>query len=94
MQIELDAKGDFILDPAELAERFGLTKDAFRRNLKLGFIKSTVETGEGEDFGTSRLTLRLGNRKWQAIIGADGTVVSQTMIMAKPGRNGNPPDGL
>ena len=62
MQIERDGNGDFILDPAEIARRFGQSVADFRRQQEQGLVKSTVEKGEGEDAGTSRLSLRIGNR--------------------------------
>ena len=49
MQIERDGNGDFILEPEEIAGRFGLSVADFRRNQTLGHVTSTVERGEGED---------------------------------------------
>lgn len=83
MQIERDPNGDFILQPADLAERFGLTSDDFRRRMQKGLLASTVEVGEGEDAGTCRLSLRLGNRLWRAILDAEDRVTSEEMTFVR-----------
>ncbi|NKN36114.1 hypothetical protein HFC70_07055 [Agrobacterium sp. a22-2] len=83
MQIERDPNGDFILQPADLAERFGLTSDDFRRKMQKGLLASTVEVGEGEDAGTCRLSLRLGNRLWRAILDSEDRVMSEEMTFVR-----------
>ncbi len=82
MQIERDGNGDFILDPAEIARRFGQSVADFRRHQEQGLVKSTVEVGEGEDAGTRRLSLRIGNRIWRAILDENGQVVREEMNIA------------
>lgn len=83
MQIERDGKGDFILDPAEIARRFGLAPQDFRRQQEKGLVKSTVEVGEGEDAGTSRLSLRIGNRIWRAVLDGDDRVIREELNIAR-----------
>lgn len=83
MQIERDGKGDFILDPAEIARRFGLAAQDFRRQQEQGLVKSTVEVGEGEDAGTSRLSLRIGNRIWRAVLDGDDRVIREELNIAR-----------
>lgn len=83
MHVERDSGGNFVLDPVELAVRFDLTPDDFRARMRQGLVVSTVETGQGDDDGTSRLTLRLGNRLWRAVIDADGDVESETMTFVR-----------
>ncbi len=83
MQIERDGNGDFILDPAEIAQRFGLAPKDFRRQQQQGLVKSTVEVGEGEDAGTSRLSLRIGNRIWRAVLDEKGQVLREELNIAR-----------
>ncbi len=77
MKIERDAKGDFLVDSAEIAGRFGLPEEDFRKRMQHGLVKSTVEIGEGEDAGTCRLSLRLGNRVWRAILDGEDRVIRE-----------------
>jgi hypothetical protein len=79
MHIVRDGGGNFVLDPAELASKFGLKPDDFRSRMQRGLLLSTVETGVGDDEGTTRLSLRLGNRLWRAILDADDRVTRETL---------------
>jgi hypothetical protein len=79
MNVEKDSNGNFVLDPVELASRFALTPDDFRSRMRQGLVVSVVETGRGEDEGTSRLSLRLGNRLWRAVIDMEGRVIDEAM---------------
>lgn len=83
MQIERDGEGNFILDPAELAGRFELSPDDFRRNMRQGLVVSTVEIGTAEEAGTCRLSLRLGNRIWRAILDTEDRVTSETLTFVR-----------
>ncbi|MDK1387709.1 DUF6522 family protein [Sinorhizobium sp. 8-89] len=75
-----------MLDSAELADRFGLSKDDLRRNFRKGLVTSMVERGEGEDAGTCRLSVKLGNRIWRAILNSEDRVVSEEMTFRRPDR--------
>lgn len=72
-----DATGAFTLDADMLARHFGWPADTLRDFMRRGMVASTVERGEGEDEGRWRLRVRCGNRRWQAIVEPDGTVVSE-----------------
>ena len=77
MQVQRDQNGDFTFDPAALADRFQLSSDDLRRNIRRGLVTSTVERGEGEDAGTCRLRVKIGNRVWTAILNSEGRVISE-----------------
>ncbi|NBJ13666.1 DUF6522 family protein [Microvirga arsenatis] len=77
MRIERDGRGDYVLDPDELAQKLALSADELRRRMKAGLVTSLVETGQGEDAGLSRLTVRCGGAVWRAIIGADGSIIQE-----------------
>lgn len=83
MQIARDDGGNFVLDPTELASKFALKPDDFRSRMQRGLLLSTVETGFGDDEGTTRLSLRLGNRLWRAILDADDRVMSETLTFVR-----------
>ncbi|WP_117195216.1 DUF6522 family protein [Rhizobium terrae] len=83
MRIERDPSGDFILESGEIADRFGLSRDDFRQRIRQGLVASRVERGEAEDAGTSRLSIRLGNRLWQAILSNEDEVQSETVTFVR-----------
>lgn len=82
MRIDLKAP---TVDAAYLATRFDLPAETLRKFMTQGLVRSRVEVGNGEDSGRSRLTVRIGNRMWIAIVGADGNVLSEeTRFVASP----------
>jgi hypothetical protein len=88
MYIARDSSGDFVLDPTELATRFALTPDDFRSRMQQGLVLSTVEIGFADDQGTIRLSLRLGNRLWRAVLDAEDRVTTETLTFIRA--NGAP----
>lgn len=82
-RLERDGEGDFLLDPAFLAERFALGGDRFRRLLQAGHVRSSVERGEGSDQGLERLTVRCGNRAWTAVVDAGGHIVGEALTVLR-----------
>lgn len=81
MHVQRDQNGDFTFDPAALADRFQLSSDDFRRNIRRGLVTSMVERGEGEDAGTCRLRVKIGNRVWTAILNSEDRVISEEMTI-------------
>ena len=76
MRIDYNGCDDVILDPEELAQEFQLSADTLRRYLRMGLVASTVERGEDSDLGKTRVTVRVGNRIWQAVV-EHGDIVHQ-----------------
>lgn len=70
-------QGDFTLDAGIVARAFGFAVEELHDNMRRGLVTSAVERGEGEDEGRWRLSVRCGNRRWQAIVGPDGTIAEQ-----------------
>ena len=84
-----DADGSFVLDAARLAGRFGWSAEELRGLMRRGLVTSRVERGEAEDAGRWRLSVRCGNRCWQAVVLDDGTVVEEQLdFVPAPGRRG------
>ncbi|MDM9623434.1 hypothetical protein A6U87_27870 [Rhizobium sp. AC44/96] len=71
---------DFTVDADFLANRFGLPTETLRRQMQQGFVRSLVEQGQGDDAGRTRLTVRIGNRSWVAVVTEDGTKLSERMV--------------
>jgi hypothetical protein len=77
MRIERDSRGDYVLDPDELAIKLRLSADELRRRMKVGLVTSLVEAGQGEDAGLCRLTVRCGGAVWRAVVGGDGFIIRE-----------------
>ncbi len=75
--LTLDVAGEFQLPAELLATRFGWPTQTLRDMMRRGFVTSRVERGEGEDEGRWRLSVRCGNRRWQAVVEVDGRVSEQ-----------------
>ena len=85
MFVERAQNGDFIVDSLEIAERFGLSLSEFRRYMQRGAISSCVEVGTADHQGTRRLSLRLGNRIWRAVLDDDNRVRHEEMTFLHMG---------
>ncbi|MCO5093539.1 DUF6522 family protein [Bosea sp. (in: a-proteobacteria)] len=86
-----DADGSFVLDAGRLAVRFGWSEQELQALMRRGLVTSRVERGEGEDAGRWRLSVRCGNRRWQAVVLADGTLAEEELAFAPPqGRRERP----
>ena len=77
LTLSRDESGEFLLPADLLADRFGWPTETLRDMMRRGLVSSRVERGEGDDAGRWRLSVRCGNRRWQAIVEADGTVGTQ-----------------
>ncbi|RVO78257.1 hypothetical protein CN063_31125 [Sinorhizobium meliloti] len=81
MHVERDQNGDFTFDSVALADRFQLSSEDLRRNIRRGLVTSMVERGEGEDAGTRRLRVKIGNRVWTAILNSEDRVITEEMTI-------------
>ena len=88
MLIGRDPNGDFILASSELAERFGLSLADLRRHMRHGAVVSSVEIGTAEHAGTKRVSLRLGNRLWRAVLNDQNEVQHEEMSVIRPNSPG------
>lgn len=78
-KVDLD---ELTVDASYLADRFGLSPQALRRYMAQGLVRSRVEMGQDADLGKTRLTVRIGNRIWVAVLAADGSIVSEVTRFA------------
>lgn len=81
MHVERDQNGDFTFDSVALADRFQLSSEDLRRNIRRGLVTSMVERGEGEDAGTCRLRVKIGNRVWTEILNSEDRVITEEMTI-------------
>lgn len=83
MFVEREQSGDFVVDSAEIADRFGLSLSELRRYMQRGSVTSSVEVGTADHEGTKRLSLRLGNRIWRAVLDDENMVRHEEMIFLR-----------
>lgn len=83
-----DAAGAFTLDAEMLAARFGWPAAEMETMIRRGMVTSLVERGEGEDAGRWRLSVRCGNRRWRAVVDAEGTILDQQVTIVPPQMTG------
>lgn len=67
--------GEITVDAELLASKLGLSSETLKREMRKGLIYSTVERGEQEDSGNTRLTFRYRATVWRTVLQADGTLV-------------------
>jgi hypothetical protein len=79
MNIERDHNGDFLLQSAEIADKFDLSLKSLREFQQRKLVSSTIERGEGDDAGSHRISLRIGNRVWRAVVDAEDVVRRETI---------------
>ena len=84
LTLNRDGDGQFLLPADMLAERFGWPVRTLQDYMRRGLVASRVERGEGEDDGRWRLSVRCGNRRWQAVVEADGRVSGQKIEIVPP----------
>ena len=79
MNIERDQNCDIFLESAEIAEKFNLSLESLRDFQQRKLVASTIERGESEDAGSYRISLRIGNRLWRAVVDAEDVVRRETV---------------
>lgn len=85
-QIEVDGPA-FLIDAGPVAERFGMSVDAFREAVRRGEIVTLCETGQDEDAGSTRLTFRRGTLHWRFVLHPDNTVTEDPVILGRASTN-------
>ena len=58
----------FVVEAELIAQKLGLSPDAFWREMKRGIVYGVVARGEGDDVGRTRLTFRYRARSWSVTL--------------------------
>ena len=58
----------FVVEAELIAQKLGISPDAFWREMKRGIVYGVVERGEGDDVGRTRLTFRYRARSWSVTL--------------------------
>lgn len=78
--MEAEAPADFTVDAGVLAEGFGLSADDFREKLRAGHVTGRLYQGVGEDAGTWRLEVFLGNARLTVIADDEGRPLHRSLV--------------
>ncbi len=71
--------GEITVDAELLASKLGLSSETLKREMRKGLVYSTVERGEEEDAGHTRLTFRYRATVWRVVIEPDGKLVDDPL---------------
>ena len=77
MRFNLDERGDWVVHPADLASKLGMTPESLQHQMRLGLVTSRIERGSDEDEGRSRVTVRTGRASWEGIFDVAGSLISE-----------------
>lgn len=79
MRLDIGHKGDWLVDPRELAVRLDVRVADLKRMKRQGQLNAKLATGDGEDLGLSRVTVRLSDRGWSGIFDQAGALIHEEM---------------
>ncbi|GEL42268.1 hypothetical protein MEX01_28590 [Methylorubrum extorquens] len=77
MRFECDSEGAWIVDPASLASKLGMTAARLQNQERRGLVGSRVEIGSGSDEGHSRVTVTTEYSGWQGLFDARGILIGE-----------------
>ena len=77
MRLTFGHEGDWVVDPRELAARLDVRVRDLKRMKRQGQVDANLATGDGDDVGLSRVTVRLPDRGWSGIFDQSGELISE-----------------
>ncbi|MCJ2115904.1 DUF6522 family protein [Methylobacterium sp. J-001] len=75
MRLDLGHKGDWIVDPRELASRLGVSMAALKRHERLGQVEARIKSGSGT--GQTCVTVRLHGKGWRGTFDGSGALIAE-----------------
>nr|WP_274382902.1 DUF6522 family protein [Methylorubrum extorquens] len=77
MRFECDSRGAWIVDPACLASKLGMTAARLQNQERRGLVGGRVEIGSGSDDGRTRVTVTTECSGWQGLFDAAGALIGE-----------------
>lgn len=77
IRLERNASGGSVAPASLIAAHFGWSETKLKEKMQRGLVVSIIEQGQDKDEGYWRLSVRCGNRRWQAIIDDQGEIARQ-----------------
>jgi hypothetical protein len=79
MRLELGHKGDWYVDPRELAARLGVSAEDLKLMERFGYVDARIKAADGEETDCTRVTVRLLGRGWRGTFDQSGALISEEM---------------
>ena len=77
MRLDLGHKGDWIVDPRELALRLGVSLAVLKRQERLGQVDARIKSGSGAGADQTRVTIRLHDTGWRGTFDRSGALIAE-----------------
>lgn len=77
MRFDRNARGEWLVDPEELADKLGISHLRLMEEQRLGLVRTRIEPGRGGDAGCSRITVQSREAVWRGVFDARGALISE-----------------
>ena len=80
MRFACNPRGEWVVDPDELARKLGIPSEQLRAEKLLGLVQTRVVAGRGADKGRSQVTVRCREAAWQGIFDGAGCLINERRL--------------
>jgi Family of unknown function (DUF6522) len=80
MRFECNPRGDWVVDPDELARKLGISGEQLKAERMLGLVHTRIVMGRGADKGWSRVTVWCREAAWQGIFDSAGCLINERRV--------------
>ena len=80
MRFDRNPRGEWVIDPDELARKLGISSEQLKAEKMLGRVQTIVVMGRGADKGRSQVTVRCREAAWQGIFDCAGHLIHESRI--------------
>ncbi|WP_431311204.1 DUF6522 family protein [Methylobacterium nigriterrae] len=77
MRFDGDARGEWIVDPDELARKLGVTTQQRKDEMMLGPVHTRIEMRRGADRGRRRVRVQCRESIWQDVFDCNGCLIHE-----------------
>ncbi|WP_336492471.1 hypothetical protein [Methylobacterium nigriterrae] len=80
MRFDRNARGEWLVDPNELARKLGITAQLLKTETALRLVQTHVVMGRGPDEGLSRVRVRYRESIWQGVFDCNGFLINECRL--------------
>ncbi|MER2267978.1 DUF6522 family protein [Methylobacterium oxalidis] len=81
MRFDRDVRGEWIVDPNELAAKLGISPRLLKDEMHLGLVRTRVEAGHSRNEGRSRVTVQCRETAWRGVFDAEGRLINECRLL-------------